>query len=92
MLLMDAELFRSIGGFDEVYVEEAQDIDLCLRLRKRGLQSVMHPALQAYHHENATRTVKEAPQDRAEFLRRFGRLIEEDLYAWQATIGLGEKA
>jgi hypothetical protein len=33
--------------------------------------------------------VKEAPRDRAEFLRRFGRVIDEELYAWQAAAGLG---
>jgi GT2 family glycosyltransferase len=88
MLLIGAERFRSADGFDEIYEEEAQDIDLCLRLRQEGLRSVVHPALYAYHYENSTRTVKEAPRDRAEFLRRFGRLIEEDLFAWQSKAGL----
>jgi GT2 family glycosyltransferase len=88
MLLIPAERFRAAGGFDEVYEEEAQDIDLCLRLRREGLRSVIHPALLAYHHENATRTVKEAPADRAEFLRRFGGEIEREIYAWQRQAGL----
>jgi GT2 family glycosyltransferase len=88
MLLIPAERFRSLGGFDEVYQEEAQDIDLCLRLRDLGFRSIVHPALHAFHYENSTRTVREAPADRAEFLRRFGRVIEEELFAWQAEAGL----
>jgi GT2 family glycosyltransferase len=89
LLLVSADRFAQVEGFDEVYVEEAQDIDLCLRLRRQGLNSVMHPALRAYHYENGTRTAREAPHDRAEFLRRFGQTIEDELYAWQEAAGLG---
>jgi GT2 family glycosyltransferase len=89
MLVIAADRFQEFGGFDEVYREEAQDIDLCLRLRRAHLRSVMHPALFAYHYENATRTVREAPGDRAEFLRRFGDEIEREIYQWQAESGLG---
>jgi GT2 family glycosyltransferase len=87
-MLLRRESFDRLDGFDEVYEEEAQDIDLCLRLRAQGLRSVVHPGLLAYHYENSTRTVKEAPRDRAEFLRRYGRLIEEELFDWQASAGL----
>jgi GT2 family glycosyltransferase len=90
MLLVDARVFAEFGGFDEVYEEEAQDIDLCLRLRARGLRSVMHPALCAYHYENSTRTVKEAPRDRAEFASRFGETIEREIFPWQESLGLGD--
>lgn len=91
MLLVEAERFAKVGGFDPVYREEAQDIDLCLRLREQGFRSVVHPALLSYHYENATRTVKESPEDRKEFLRRFGSLIENKLYAWQADAGLSTR-
>ncbi len=89
MLLINAQVYHDAGGFDEVYEEEAQDIDLCLRLRTKGLRSVMHPSLCAYHYENSTRTVKEAPRDRAEFASRFGEQIEREIYSWQETEGLG---
>jgi len=90
MMLVETATFARAGGFDEVYIEEAQDIDLCLRLRREGRASIVHPALAAYHYENSTRTVKESPIDRAEFLRRFGALIEGELLEWQDRNGLAE--
>jgi GT2 family glycosyltransferase/glycosyltransferase involved in cell wall biosynthesis len=92
MLLVEAVTFARAGGFDEIFVEEAQDIDLCLRLRREGRSSFVHPSLVAYHYENSTRTVKESPRDRAEFLRRFGALIEGELLEWQARHGLSDGA
>jgi O-antigen biosynthesis protein len=88
MLLIETEQYANAGGFDEIYEEEAQDIDLCLRLRQKGLRSVVHPALVSYHYENSTRTVKESPGDRTEFLRRYQRLFEDGIYQWQAKAGL----
>jgi GT2 family glycosyltransferase len=47
--------FRQVGGFDEVfspgYYEEA---DLCMRLRARGLVSVLDPTIYVYHYEYAS--------------------------------------
>ena len=88
-LLIRQQLFRSLGGLDEQYVEEGQDAAVCLTLWERGLRNVMSPALVAYHLENATRTVKESPADRQRLAERFGALIEQRIYAWQAEHRLG---
>lgn len=47
--------FNAVDGFDEVfnpgYYEEA---DLCLRLQKRGLDTLMDPSIYIYHYEYAS--------------------------------------
>lgn len=88
-LLMRRQLYRTLGGLDEHYVEEGQDAALCLELWERGLRNVMSPALVAYHLENATRTTKESASDRQRLAARFGGLIEQRIYAWQAEHRLG---
>jgi GT2 family glycosyltransferase len=88
-LLIRRQLYRTLGGLDEQYLEEAQDAALCLDLWERGLRNVVSPALVAYHLENASRTVKESPADRQRLAARFGALIERRIYPWQAEHGLG---
>lgn len=87
-LIVSAEKYRQLGGLDEVYREEAQDADLCLKLFEQGFANVVHPAILAFHYENATRTVKESPHDRDVLFGRYGALIENKIYDWQASRGL----
>lgn len=70
-------------GLDPLYQEEGQDVDFCLRLRARGLRSVVHPNLVAVHHESASRTVRESEHDRAILTSRYRHLFESEIYKWQ---------
>ena len=88
-LLTRASLYLdALGGLDPAYQEEAQDVDYCLRLRARGLRSVVHPDLVAIHHENASRTVRESAHDRELLRSRYEQAFEDDIYRWQAEQGL----
>ncbi len=89
-LIMRSAEFRALGGFDEIYEEEAQDVDLCLRVRAGGKRSVVHPAILSYHYENSTRTARESVVDREEFLSRFREEFEESIYSWQVKVGLSQ--
>ena len=63
-MLITAELFQAIGGFDEVYRNSFEDIDLCIRLRNAGYRVLvshrseiehyvsMSPDRFQYDHEN----------------------------------------
>jgi GT2 family glycosyltransferase len=42
-MLVSHEAFAAVGGFDELYVSEYEDFDLCRRLARRGLKSVYAP-------------------------------------------------
>jgi GT2 family glycosyltransferase/glycosyltransferase involved in cell wall biosynthesis len=87
-LMILGERYRELGGLDEAFQEEAQDVDLGLKLFAQGLRNVVHPALLAFHRENSTRTVLENPADRDLLTSRYGELISERIYPWQAERGL----
>jgi GT2 family glycosyltransferase len=55
-LFTRAESFAAIGGFDAANLPVAfNDVDLCLRLRERGLSIVWTPHIELYHHESVSR-------------------------------------
>lgn len=50
-LLIRRDLFLQLGGFDEVYRNGVEDVDLCLRVREAGYRVVYEPRAMIYHHE-----------------------------------------
>ena len=67
-LLMRADLFREVGGFDALDLEVAfNDVDLCLRVRKAGYRIVWTPYATLVHHESASRGPEDTPEKRARF-------------------------
>src|SRR5207253_8587472 len=48
-LLVPSETFAAVGGFDERFFLYGEDIDLCIRLRRRGVEVVVVPAASAVH-------------------------------------------
>lgn len=76
-LMIDSELFDRIGGFDESYVAECQDIDLCLKAHRLGVGCRVVDAGPLVHLENATRPKGEENwHDRQRFVRRWSSYIE----------------
>ncbi len=53
-MLVRANVFRAVGGFDEGYVNGYEDVDLCFKLRERGLRVVYTPRSELYHHESVS--------------------------------------
>lgn len=55
-LVMRKTLFEQIGGFDAEHLAVAfNDVDLCLKLRARGLRVVWTPHAELYHLESVSR-------------------------------------
>jgi GT2 family glycosyltransferase len=48
--------FEAIGGFDEVFLNGCEDIDLCLRVRQSGKQIYVAPNSQILHHVSLSRS------------------------------------
>jgi GT2 family glycosyltransferase len=48
-MLFRTETLRSVGGFDERYFLYYEDVDLCARLRERGLEVTVCPAASVIH-------------------------------------------
>jgi len=49
------ELFLSIGGFDENFINGWEDLDLCLRIRKLGKKILYNSNCVLIHHESKTK-------------------------------------
>jgi GT2 family glycosyltransferase len=85
-LVMRRQVFEELRGFDEVNLAISfNDIDICLRLRERGLQIIWTPYANLRHHESASRGHDEARARQAQFIReatwmqeRWGREIWRD--------------
>ena len=67
MLLRKAD-FIAVGGMAADHLGIAlNDVDLCLRLRERGLRIVWTPYAELYHHESASRGDEHDPARAARF-------------------------
>ncbi|HEV3070383.1 MAG TPA: glycosyltransferase [Solirubrobacteraceae bacterium] len=54
-LMVKAELWREVDGFDERYLPMYyEDVDLCFQARERGLRVLYEPEAHVIHHEGAT--------------------------------------
>ena len=52
-LAIRADRFRESGGFDPAFAHCHEDVDLCLRLRSRGLKILYEPESVIIHHSDA---------------------------------------
>jgi len=75
-LMVRSELFAKVGGFDEVYQAECQDVDLCLKLKRLGHDIQIGDFGRLVHLENATRpTGEENWEDRSLYMRRWSGFV-----------------
>ncbi|MBX7172213.1 MAG: glycosyltransferase family 2 protein [Pyrinomonadaceae bacterium] len=87
-LMVKAETFKSLKGFDEKNLPVAfNDIDLCLRIRQKNLLIVYTPFAELYHYESASRgsdqTLKNNPRFQKELnymLEKWGKILAKDPY------------
>ena len=75
-LMIRKPLFEQIGGFNEHFFTAYQDVDLCLRLRDRGLRLICTPRAQIIHHESVSRRDGYDMVDRTLFLDQWEGVIE----------------
>jgi GT2 family glycosyltransferase len=55
-LVMRRSVFDAVGGLDaQSLAVDLNDVDLCLKLRQRGLRVVWTPHAELFHHESASR-------------------------------------
>ncbi len=74
-------IFEELGGFDEAFAHDYQDVDFCLRAVASGRRVVYTPFAELTHFEGAT--LKRSEQDPAEvalFRERWADFMERDPY------------
>ena len=79
-LLMRKSLFDDVGGLDEQFPVNYNDIDLCLKLHERGLRIALTPLAELYHFESQSRARMVAHSEQRYFLQRWGHLTKDDPY------------
>jgi GT2 family glycosyltransferase len=71
-MLVKAELFHQVGGFDEERLAVAfNDIDLCLKIRRLGYLIVYTPYAELLHHESVSRGYEDTKEKRLRFEREY---------------------
>jgi glycosyltransferase involved in cell wall biosynthesis len=55
-LMCRKDRFLKVGGFDEGFPLNYNDVDFCLKLRQSGWQIVYEPSAQLYHYESVSKT------------------------------------
>jgi GT2 family glycosyltransferase len=53
-MLVPRELFLSLGGFDESFINGFEDLDFCFRARSKGFKVMYTPESVVIHHESKT--------------------------------------
>jgi GT2 family glycosyltransferase len=87
-MVVDRAKFDAVGGFDEnAFPVALNDVDLCLRLRERGWETIWTPYASLYHKESASRAHDLSPARRAAYERecqnfrgRWAHVIADDPY------------
>jgi GT2 family glycosyltransferase len=65
-LLMPADLFHDLGGWDEEYFFYGEDIDLCYRIHEAGRTIVYYPPVEVRHYKGASSGIR---KESAQFTR-----------------------
>jgi GT2 family glycosyltransferase len=75
------EVFEELGGFDELFLVNYNDVDLCLRLRERGYEVIYDATVRLVHKESASRAGGTRLRERVNFHTRwFSKLETPDPY------------
>jgi GT2 family glycosyltransferase len=79
VLASRCELALGVGAFDEAFALHYNDVDFCLRLRRRGYRIVFTPFSRLYHFEHTSvRLSHPAPSELKLFRQRWGAWCDDD--------------
>lgn len=70
-LLMRKTVYAEVDGLDESFAVAFNDIDLCMKIRKKNYLIVWTPYAQLYHHESKSRGYEDTPKKLKRFAHEF---------------------
>ena len=85
-LMIKKSVFEEVGGFDEDLAVAFNDIDLCMKIRKKDYLIVFTPYAELYHYESQSRGIEDTPEKR----ERFSGEIQLFRKKWQAELDKGD--
>ena len=71
------DVFEQLGGFDEALGLDFNDVDYCLRARRRGLRVVLEAGAELVHHESPSRGTSGSLETAEAFLSRWGGAVAD---------------
>ena len=83
-MMVRRDVWDEVGGLDETFSVEFNDVDLCMRIRKAGYLIVWTPYAELYHYESRSRGSDDTPekqQRHAGEVRRFQERWAKELAA-----------
>ena len=90
-LLIERNLYWSVGGLEEAYKNSYEDIDLCLKVRARGYRILLCGNSTVYHFESVSDDRRAHDlRNRALLKNRWATTIVPDLKGWYARDGMNE--
>jgi len=92
-LLIERNLYWSVGGLEEAYENSYEDIDFCLKVRARGYRVLLCGDATVYHFESISDDRRaHDPRNRALLKNRWAHTIVPDLKGWYARDGVNENS
>ena len=85
-LLVKKSLYTEVGGLDEGFAISLNDVDLCLKLRQKGLLNVFTPFAELYHYESISRGL----DDQGERAERYNKESEKFREKWKTALEAGD--
>lgn len=85
-LMMRRDVFDEVGGLDESFEVAFNDVDLCIKIRKKGYLVVFTPYAELYHYESKSRGNDSTPEK----LERFRGEIDRFKEKWQKQLDDGD--
>ncbi|MBO4905138.1 MAG: glycosyltransferase family 2 protein [Lachnospiraceae bacterium] len=89
-LMVRKTLFEEVGGLSEDLAVALNDVDFCLKLRRKGLLNVFTPFAELFHYESASRgtdVTEAASPDKAQ---RYERECELFRSRWKQELDRGD--
>ncbi|MBE5883463.1 MAG: glycosyltransferase [Lachnospiraceae bacterium] len=85
-LLVKRSLYEEVGGLDEGFAISLNDVDFCLKLRKKNLLNVFTPFAELYHYESISRGL----DDQGEKAERYNRESTKFREKWKEELEKGD--
>jgi GT2 family glycosyltransferase len=85
-VMMRRNVFQEAGGFDPGYSLAYNDVDLCMKLVRRGYLIVWTPWAELYHYESMTRGIADTPDK----LRHFFAEMQLFRARWSEYVKKGD--
>jgi len=80
VLMTKRELFEAVGGFDEQFAINYNDIDYCLKVFSKGFRIVFAAGARLFHYESVSREAVVAPEEIVLFQQKWNEFVSYDPY------------